>query len=314
MTGSHSDLEDVVPTSARRWDERVEAWAKAQDVDERSKRTYAEHLRRFPRYLEQLGFSLSGGAAGVTREEILAFKHEGVGYSRREGQPLALTTRAMDLCLLRSFLGWEASQMKRRHRSGVLALVVDEKLFRFRPGRVQPSPGRRMESADEVAAVIANAPSDEARAVLVLGLYGGLRPGEARAVRVGDLELSLDRRSVVRIARGKWGKPRVVQLPRHARNLILAAVVAKDRCDRVYPFSRSKQGRDLAEACDRAGTSRYTPHDLRRTYAAMMFEAGAPLEAVQDQLGHADPRTTRLYQGPVRVARAVEQLEQLLGV
>lgn len=44
----------------------------------------------------------------------------------------------------------------------------------------------------------------------------------------------------------------------------------------------------------------------------MMLEAGAPLEAVQDQLGHENPRTTRLYPGPVRAARAVAQLEALL--
>ncbi len=44
----------------------------------------------------------------------------------------------------------------------------------------------------------------------------------------------------------------------------------------------------------------------------MMFEAGAPLEAVQDPRGHEDPGTARLYQGPVRAARAVAQLEALL--
>ncbi len=59
----------------------------------------------------------------------------------------------------------------------------------------------------------------------------------------------------------------------------------------------------MSETDNTVGTLRI---DRRRTYASRT------LEAVQDPLGHEDPRTTRLYQGPVRVARAVVQLEALL--
>jgi len=113
--------------------------------------------------------------------------------------------------------------------------------------------------------------------------------------------------------KGKGSNPRPVTLPRHARNLLLAAVVGNRPEKWVFPYERTRQARDLAAACEASGTRRSSPHDLRRTYASRMFAAGAPLEAVQDQLGHEDPQTTRHYQGPVRVDAAVALLENYLG-
>jgi phosphatidylglycerophosphate synthase len=38
-----------------------------------------------------------------------------------------------------------------------------------------------------------------------------------------------------------------------------------------------------------------SPHSLRHTYATGLNHAGVALQAIQDALGHADPRTTRRY-------------------
>ena len=38
-----------------------------------------------------------------------------------------------------------------------------------------------------------------------------------------------------------------------------------------------------------------SPHGVRATAATDLLEQGVPLEDVQYLLGHADPRTTRLY-------------------
>jgi integrase len=153
-------LEDAVPERERRWTERVEVWAKAQEVDKRSQRTYAEHLWRFPEYFAQIGHPGIYSASMVTREAVLAFKYEGKGFRGvNRGRELAVTTRAMDLGLLRSFLAFEGSP-----------LALDLKGFRFRRGQVKPQRVRRMDSREEIAAVLAAAPSDEARAVFVLGL------------------------------------------------------------------------------------------------------------------------------------------------
>ena len=39
------------------------------------------------------------------------------------------------------------------------------------------------------------------------------------------------------------------------------------------------------------------PHDLRRTYARRLYDAGTALVAIQQNLGHADVKTTLGYMG-----------------
>lgn len=39
------------------------------------------------------------------------------------------------------------------------------------------------------------------------------------------------------------------------------------------------------------------PHDLRRTYARRLYEAGLPLLGIQQNLGHASHTTTERYIG-----------------
>jgi len=39
----------------------------------------------------------------------------------------------------------------------------------------------------------------------------------------------------------------------------------------------------------------FSPHDLRRTFASEMHNAGANIATVQKMMGHADPATTARY-------------------
>jgi integrase len=45
------------------------------------------------------------------------------------------------------------------------------------------------------------------------------------------------------------------------------------------------------------------PHDLRRTYARRLYEAGVDLVAIQQNLGHADIKTTLRYIGALDADR-----------
>jgi site-specific recombinase XerD len=42
---------------------------------------------------------------------------------------------------------------------------------------------------------------------------------------------------------------------------------------------------------------RVQPHDLRRTYARRLYEAGVDIEAIRQNLGHSDRKTTQGYIG-----------------
>jgi len=45
------------------------------------------------------------------------------------------------------------------------------------------------------------------------------------------------------------------------------------------------------------------PHALRRTYARLLYEAGVELVAIQQNLGHAEVRTTLGYIGTLDAGR-----------
>ncbi len=51
----------------------------------------------------------------------------------------------------------------------------------------------------------------------------------------------------------------------------------------------------LARRALQAGIDNLSPHDLRRSYAGDLLDAGADLPAVQQLLGHASPATTSRY-------------------
>ena len=71
---------------------------------------------------------------------------------------------------------------------------------------------------------------------------------------------------------------------RRVRASRLTVRAVQDILDR-YPVSIS----GALRACN--------PHDLRRTYARRLYEAGVPLLAIQQNLGHQDSRTTEGHIG-----------------
>lgn len=147
------------------------------------------------------------------------------------------------------------------------------------------------------------------RMALVLGFGLGLRLGELAAVRVDDIR---DVGLVVR--KGKGGKARTVpvgpDVEREVRAFVeghRARVVARAAGGgdpgtllvhlvkgAVRPYSPLSLGASLRALGRRLGV-RFSPHDMRRTFATELAERGAGLEAVREVLGHEDIETTRRY-------------------
>lgn len=164
-----------------------------------------------------------------------------------------------------------------------------------------------------------------ARWVLALLYHAGLRRSEAVTATFGDF-LRQDGQWLLRV-HGKGNKPRFVTV-----NSALAAEMVRYRraCGlrtdlptpgdprpliaSVQPRRASLMARLTPRALDRLvqaiathaaqatddpiladRIARMTPHWLRHTHATHRLLAGASLETTQDEMGHADPRTTRLY-------------------
>ncbi len=136
-------------------------------------------------------------------------------------------------------------------------------------------------------------------AVLEVLYAGGLRAGEAIALRVEDLNLDQARAQV----RGKGDKERIIPLGTSACQAI-EKYLRQGRPQLVRAAGQavlflSVRGRPLTAqvvwSIVKRSNATASPHRLRHSCATHMVERGADLRSVQLLLGHADISTTQVY-------------------
>jgi integrase len=177
---------------------------------------------------------------------------------------------------------------------------------------------RPLEAA-QVAALLGQLRCRRDRALVLLMLQGGLRPGEALGLHLEDVAYGR-RRVVVRHrddhpkgVRSKSRVERVVDLHEPEALAAVSAYVLTERpADaptplvflvggrggrRHEPLGYAGLARLFARACERAGIRApwVTPHTLRHTHATRMWEGGMRELTLQKRLGHSSPESTRLY-------------------
>lgn len=141
-------------------------------------------------------------------------------------------------------------------------------------------------------------------AIVRLLVVLGLRENEAASLNVESLGFDGGERVVDIIGKGGRRTRRFVPDSLYtslARYFELAGhtsgpMFRTELGDRICSASLYAVVRRVAEA---AGLTDVHPHMLRHSMAAMATEAGAELDQLQDAMGHADPKTTRRYQGAV---------------
>jgi integrase len=145
---------------------------------------------------------------------------------------------------------------------------------------------------------------------LVLGLLvaAGLRREEAASLRFEHVQQQPvgDRIRTVLAVKGKGAKDRVVPISdslAHAIEEWAAAVSGEGHITRSLGMNREPGQKISAQGIfgivRRRGTmigkAKLAPHDLRRTYAQLGYEAGVPITQISKLLGHASVETTQRY-------------------
>jgi len=189
---------------------------------------------------------------------------------------------------------------------------------------------------EQVTALVASLRLKRDKAMLLLMLHGGLRPGEVLNLRLEDISYAR-RRITIRYradhpkgVRTKSRTERVVDLHQPETLQAVSDYVMSERPQEVespYVFLVGGKGKRRNEPlgyhalvklferhCERLGIREpwITPHALRHTHATKLWEGGMRELTLQKRLGHASPESTRIYTR-VTDATVVAEYRRALG-
>lgn len=229
------------------------------------------------------------------------------------------------------------SASKVHEASGVLKRVLDIPLRDrviasnpcvLRDGKLprRPRTDRPVLSPTDVERLVEAMRRDDDKLIVRLLAYGGLRIGEALALRAVNLDPV---RHTLRIQEsvGEVAGRRVVgdtktyavrtitlpqSLSRQLADAIGHGVEGRISTGLMFPNRRGEHRRyrvwrrdSWDPATKKAGLTA-TPHDLRATCASLLIDAGASVKDVQQHLGHADVTTTMGLYARVRPGRSAD--------
>jgi integrase len=141
-------------------------------------------------------------------------------------------------------------------------------------------------------------------AIFGLGIFGGLRRAEIAGLGLNDY----DQANQVLTVKGKGNKTRTVHVAAGVDDALADWLHVRGAGPGALFLSINKGGRVLgagisdaavydlvAKRAKAAGVKRFSPHDLRRTFAGDLLDAGADIATVQRIMGHSDSNTTAGY-------------------
>ena len=173
----------------------------------------------------------------------------------------------------------------------------------------QAEAGRHL-TAGEIGALI-SACQDGSKAgvrdaaIIAVGYGCGLRRSEIAAFQLADYDAD---KEALRVRSGKGNKERIVYLPPGTNEWLVEWLGV--RGDAPGPLFYSSRRGDhieakgltdqaiyniLASRGQLAGVKHFTPHDLRRTFAGDLLDAGEDISTVQKMMGHSNANTTAGY-------------------
>jgi integrase len=173
----------------------------------------------------------------------------------------------------------------------------------------QAEKGRHL-TQGELAAMLATCTDGSAggardAALIAIGYLCGLRRAELVGLQLSDYNAE---HSTLTVRAGKGNKERIVPVLNGAADALLDWLHVRGRWAGPL-FTRVLKGdhvtKDgiveqtvydvLARRAAQAGVKEFSPHDLRRTFAGDLLDAGADIATVQKLMGHANVTTTAGY-------------------
>jgi len=155
-------------------------------------------------------------------------------------------------------------------------------------------------SEPEIKGLI-NASAPHLRSILALAFGTGLRKGDILGLRWDDVDLD---RGIISIQMQKTGGSVEIPLIPMIRDLLQGMKSRASASPFVFP--RGSSGQRIGDiktafhaALRRSGLASkgYRFHDIRRTFARMLFNQGVVLTKIQRLLGHGSVSTTERYLG-----------------
>lgn len=233
-------------------------------------------------------------ARGITRADISAYVAAKVGEGLK---PKSVNNHTS---VIRSMFDFGRD---------TLAVLTDNPLTGVDPLKVGDQGFDYLNSADAARYLAAVARRDpKFHAILTTALRAGLRQGELCALRWTDADFARGQLIVARsVFRGVEGPTKGNRVRRVPMSPELRGVLAAHRpddarpADLVFPNAEGGHlnGDRLKHAHRRAAIAIDRPllrfHDLRHSFASQLVQAGTPLNAVQQLLGHADLKITLRY-------------------
>lgn len=285
---------ELIRYDRRHW-EKLRALALDSVTSPHSRRAYESALDNF------LAWYHAESRPPVSKAVVNAYK------AQLEAAGFSASTINVRLCAIRKLVSEAAD-------NGLISAELAASVARVRGA---PQHGVRMgnwlnhEQAERLMAApdASTITGKRDRALFAVLIGCGLRRSEAAALSFEHIQQREGRCVIVDLV-GKHGRIRSVPMPAWAERAIAQWSAASGiHIQRVFrPINRGRHlthesltGKSiwliLRKYSNELGWRNLAPHDLRRTYAKLAYDGGAPLEQIQMSLGHASIQTTERYLG-----------------
>ncbi len=282
----------------------------ADYLDEIGVKWYMPDLKSYSAYLRNRGLSARSRSAHLS---TIRMRYVDIVLNRDPFWKLATEQFPGDFVAQKAFVDEIIERLKN---------AINPRASKVKTVTVQDRPNDQIRLTVEQAETLLDAPDSETlqglrdRAILALMLATGIREAELCALQVEDLRQHDENGDLVlHIREGKGAKERIVYYGPLAsalevvdRYLEKAGITAgpvfrglhqNKRDLRSTPLGVRQVENILGSYPVKIGREMKSvkPHDLRRSFARLWFEAGGDLTGLQQNLGHIDQRTTLGYVG-----------------